>query len=365
MKDQTRFAVLGSGHGACAFCGQIAGRGLPAAMWEPLEATDDYQLLKKKRRMRLDGDIQVEGVLDLVSMDIEAVMAGAGVILVVVPSFAHEPIFEKMIPHLKDGQHVVIVPGNFGGYRLKKMLAEAGATQAVSISETASLPYACRRQGHDRVAVYKKKLCMKLASSPKSDNQQVLSILNHLFQDHLCFQAAHNLLEVDCDNVNYTLHPFPVLLSYAEIEKHPGSFRHYMDGVTPLVSEQMMRMDEERLAIGRRLGLELMDTMAQLKMYYGDNETRTIYEYVNSPESPYRDIVGHHVQSRYLTEDVPGLVVPVLHLARKAGLQAPLAELVVKLTSALHARDYFRTGTTLETLGLEGLDPQQIVALGS
>ena len=365
MLESRRFAVLGSGHGACAFCGQITGRGWPVAMWEPLEATADYQRLAAEKRMRLTGDIQVEGRLDLVTMDIEQAMRQAAVLVVVVPSFAHEPIFQKMIPHLQDGQHIVIVPGNFGGYRLKTMMSRAGVHRAVTISETASLPYACRRQSHDCVAVYKKKQQMKLATSPKQDNPSVVQLMNELFEGHVSFRPADSLLEVDCDNVNYTLHPFPALLSYAEIEKHPETFRHYMDGVTPLVSEQMMRMDEERLDIGRHLGIELMDALSQLKMYYGHNATRTIHEYVNSPESPYVDIAGHHVKSRYLTEDVPGLIVPVLHLARRAGIQAPLAEVVVKLSSALHDVDYFQAGTTLDKLGLEGMTPERIVDLGS
>ena len=97
---------------------------------------------------------------------------------------------------------------------------------------------------------------------------------------------------MDFDNVNYTLHPMPVLLNYGEIEKNPKTFRHYMDGITPLVSEKMMQMDSERLAAGKKLGLELMPIMDQLKMYYGHNSTETIYEYANSPESPYKDIVA-------------------------------------------------------------------------
>lgn len=96
-------------------------------------------------------------------------------------------------------------------------------------------------------------------------------------------------------NVNFTLHPLPVLLNYGEIEKNPKTFRHYMDGITPLISEQMHRMDEERVAAGKSVGFTLTPTLEMLKTYYtcyGMNATKTIYEYVNRPETPYADLVG-------------------------------------------------------------------------
>ena len=123
-------------------------------------------------------------------------------------------------------------------------------------------------------------------------------------------------------------------------------------------------MDEERLAIGKALGLDLMSTMDQLMMYYGRNESSTYYEYVNSAESPYKDIVGHHVRSRYITEDVPGLHTPAIELARLAGVEAPIAGLCVQLSSMLHGVDYSSEGTTLEKLGLGGKTVAEIVAMG-
>jgi opine dehydrogenase len=138
-----------------------------------------------------------------------------------------------------------------------------------------------------------------------------------------------------------------------------------MDGITPLISEKMMDMDEERLAIGKAFSLQLTSTMAQLKMYYGQNDTETYYEYSNSDESPYKDVIGHNVRSRYLTEDVPGLNVPALQLAKKAAVETPIIELTIRLSSWLHGVDYVSTGTTLEKLGIAEKTPAEIIAMTS
>lgn len=365
MESNLNFAVLGSGHGGRAICGQIAEKGYSVVMYEPLEETKDYLRIKIEKEMFLDGDLTAGGKLAGATMDIKEAVKDADVILIVVPSFAHKTIFEKLAPNLKDGQHVIIVPGNYGGLLLKKMISDRGIKQEITISETASLPYACRIIKHNTVMIYKKKSRLKIASSPSRNNPEAINIMNDIFSSYVEYFPAENLLEADLENPNQTLHSLPVLLNYGDIEKNPETFRHYMDGITPLISEKMMQMDEERLAIGNAFVLKLMPVMEQLKMYYGQNDAKTYYEYVNSPESPYKDIVGHNVRSRYLTEDVPGLNVPALHLAKKVDVETPLIELTVRLTSELHDVNYFSKGTTLEKLGIADKTPEEIVALAS
>ena len=103
--------------------------------------------------------------------------------------------------------------------------------------------------------------------------------------------------------------------------------------------------------------------MEHFKMYYGQKDAKTYYGCGNSPESSYKDVIGHDVRSRYLTEDVPGLNVTALQLAEKAAVETPIIELTVRLTSWLHGVDYVSTGTNLEKLGIADKTIEEIVAL--
>lgn len=360
--DRT-FAVLGSGNGGRAFCGQIAAKGYSVTLYEPLEETDDYKKLTNDPQIFLQGDIEAGGKLHLVTMDIEAAVASSDVVFVVVPAFAHNSIFERMIPRLRDGQIVVIVPGNYGCFKLKKMMREAGVNKNITIAETSSLPYACRISSYGVVTIHKRKRYLKLAASPVKDAQSVLDIMNDIFDGYVQFIPAKNVLETDLDNLNYVMHPLPVLLNYGEIEKRPETFRHYMDGLTPIISEKMMQMDQERLATGQFYGVDLMPCLDQLKLFYGNNDAQGFYDFINSPECPYRDIVGHYVKSRYLTEDIPCVLVPGMQLANKAGIEIPYTELSVRLASELHDTDYVANGTNLEKLGIADCSKEEILEL--
>lgn len=90
-----KFAVLGSGNGARAWCAQIAAKNYPVIMWEPLEETEDFKKIREEKKMFLEGDINVGGKLLGATMNIAEAVKDANFILVVVPAFAHEPIFKR------------------------------------------------------------------------------------------------------------------------------------------------------------------------------------------------------------------------------------------------------------------------------
>ena len=71
-----KFAVLGSGNGARAWCAQIAAKKLPVVMWEPLEETEDFKKIRDEKEMFLEGDMVLGGKLAGATMDIREAMDG-------------------------------------------------------------------------------------------------------------------------------------------------------------------------------------------------------------------------------------------------------------------------------------------------
>ena len=157
MKKDCRFAVLGCGNGGMALASFIASKGYGVNIFEGLAPSEAFLKLGREKELFLEGNITSRGVINGATNDINRAVDDAEVILVVVPAFAHEAIFAKLIPHLKDGHKVIIIPGNFGTLLLRKMMAENGVKRDISISELASLPYACRTVSYNTVDIYKQK----------------------------------------------------------------------------------------------------------------------------------------------------------------------------------------------------------------
>ena len=70
---------------------------------------------------------------DMVTDDMAKAVDGVKLILVCIPSVAHEAFFEQLAPLLKDGQIVHIIPDNYGSLRLRKKLRETGSRAKVII----------------------------------------------------------------------------------------------------------------------------------------------------------------------------------------------------------------------------------------
>jgi len=358
MKSDYRFAVLGCGNGGMALAGAIASKGYAVNVFDALPPTEGFLKFANEKEIFLEGSVNSRGIVNTVTNDMKTAVGDAEVIIIVVPAFAHEVIFEKLIPHLKDGHKIIVIPGNFGSLLLRKMMAANGTERDISISECASLPYACRKVSYNTVEIYKQKNKLKLATWPTGVNGEIINILNQIAG---IFFPGNNVLEASMDNINCVLHPLPVLLNIGAIERDSKNFRHYIDGISPLISEKIHDMDNERLEIGKCYSLNLIPVLAQLKMYYGENDSRNVLEYVNSDQSPYKNLYGQNVNGRYLTEDIPYLVTPTMLLGEKALMDTPLFDICIHLASQLHNTNYLKNGTNLKKLGIDHMSCDQLL----
>ncbi len=354
-----KVAVLGCGNGGKAVAAELAYNGAQVRIYEAIP-NDDFRKLQQSREIKLKGAVELKATIHMVTEDLGKAVRGSTMIVVVLPSFAHEEVFKNLIPYLEEGQHVVVIPGNYATFLMRRLMKELGVTVGVTLSETVSLPYACRATSFDTVQIYKKKLRMKLATWPVAMNGEILNRMNAILE---IFIPGINVLEIAMDNPNFIVHPIPTLLNVASIEKNPKGWRHYIDGISPTVSIALHEMDQERIMIGKAFGLDLSDTLSALKTFYGDNEAESIYEYVNSDQSPYKEIFGQDVFGRYVSEDLPYLAVPAQSLARIAGVKTPWIDLIIRLGSLIHHRDYQKKGYNEAHLGIDDMSLEEIKAL--
>lgn len=355
MKPQV--AVLGAGNGAHAFAGDLAHRGYAVRLYNKF--AHEITHLQAAGGVALEGVIQGAGQLELVTTDIAPVVAKADLILVVVPATAHVFMAEACAPHLRDGQVIVLNPGRTGGaLEFRSVLRSLGVKAHVLIAEAQTLLYTCRISGPARVRISSIKRQVTLAALPASDTVEVLERLQPLYPQ---FVAAADVMETSLDNIGAVFHPAGLVLSTARVEAGQP-FEFYRD-MTPGVVRFMEAIDAERLAVADAFGVRAISACEWLARSYEGIQGDTLYERIQSNAAYHGIPAPRTLDSRYVLEDVPTGLVPIVALGRVASVPMPASSGLVNVCCGLYRCDFWQEGRNAERLGVAGLNIAQAKAL--
>ena len=351
MSTNTRYTVIGAGHGGKAMAAHLALMGFPVTLYN--RTSDNVAAIKARNAIQLnsyEGGPHGLAQLALVTSDMAEALESAEIIMVVVPSSAHADVARAVSPHLHDGQIVVLNPGRTGGaMEFAKVLSDEGCTADVNLAEAETFIYASRSDGPAEARIFRIKDAVPLAALPATRTKKVLDALEPAYPQ---FIDGENVLHTGLNNMGAVFHPALTLLNAGRIESTLGEFQFYIDGVTPAVGRVLEVLDRERVTVAAALGLRARTGLEWLKMAYdatGQDLTEAIH---NQPG--YRGIMAprtmHH---RYLFEDVPMSLVPMVALGQRYGVSVSGMDSIIRLACFVHRTDYWRQGRTLDKMGIE------------
>lgn len=350
-----KYAVLGAGNGGQAISAWLSMQGHEVFLYEIVEERVDA--LSKRKEIRLQGAIEGLGHISNVTNDIHSAVRGADVIMVVTTANAHAAVASDLASDLVDGQLVLLNPGRTGGaLEFKRTLNACGCKARVYVAEAQTLIYAARLVEDGVVNIIGVKDKVLLSAVPATDTQYVLDKVS---PDFPMFSAAKNVLRTSLENIGAMFHPCVLLFNAATIERN-DVFWFYRD-MTPQIAEFIERFDNERLAVGRAYGIELLSVSEWISYAYPGTPGDTLCEKMkNNPA--YHDIKSPStIFTRQLTEDIPTGVLPIMELGEVAGVEVPLLKSMVSICGNLLGIDFRKKGRTLEHLGLAGKTKEEII----
>ena len=151
-------------------------------------------------------------------------------------------------------------------------------------------------------------------------------------------QMEKSVLTTSLSNIGMLFHPFPALMNLARIECG-DTYHHYKEGITPLVANVIEKLDEERLALAKAFGIEIPSAFEWLDIVYS-SQGDSLYLRLQAT-SQYDDILSPtDITTRYIYEDIPTGIVPMLELAKLAGTAHKHMELVLELANSLYYIDF-------------------------
>ncbi len=351
-----RVAILGAGNGGCAAAVDLGGRGYEVRLWNRHE--------ERLAPFRAAGGIEYAGALgeglrsvETVTTDIAAAMDGADLVLIMVPTHAHEAMARAVAPHLVPGQVLMVSPGHTL-LLVPQTLQRCGIAEPVTC-ETGTLPYICRMDGPSRVRITQPSRHQAFAAFPARETARLAALVEPLFP---MIQPVGSVLETVFPYTNAIHHPPALLCNAGRVESTGGDFYHYYDGITPSVGRLIDRLDAERLVVARALGCDPAPLPEHfLRMGYTTEEAHVsglAYEVFHQSEADRRIRAPSTLDHRFFTEDVPYGLVPLSELGRLAGVPTPMIDAMIEICSALMSRDFRAEGLTLERAGLANTTPE-------
>jgi len=354
-KKQARFAVLGAGHGGLAMAGHLAVMGFKVNLWN--RSPERIEHVRLRGGIEVEGEVEGFGVPALATSDISRAVRGADIIMIVVPAHAHAELADRLSTHLQSGQFVVLNPGRTGGaLEFSHILKKKKCKAKVVIAETQSLIYISRHLEPTRAHIFQIKNEVPLAALPVHRTPDVLDALHSAFPQ---FVAGDNVLKTSLDNIGAIFHPAVTLLNAARIESTHGDFEYYLEGTTPAVAQVLAKLDEERIAVATALGIHAH--RAKEWLYEAYNSTgSTLYEAIQSTPG-YKGVrAPASIRHRYIFEDVPMSLVPIASLGDHLKVPVPTIKAVIHLASLMTGQDFWKTGRTIERMGLSNLSVRDI-----
>ena len=353
----TRVTVLGAGNTGFSLAASLALAGHEVLLWEHPDYASSLAPIKDSLTIQLDEAGRTRPArLSAVTTDTRQALAWSDVLLCSVPSYAHAAFAAQLAPHLRPGYLLALLPGNLGSLAVATELGRAGIT-GVTIAESDTAPYVCRKSGPDRAVIWGTVPALGLGVYPADRTAGTLAILSAFFPGA---KSYPNVLAAGLSALNPVVHPAGVLLNAGRIERSRGEFWFYEEGVTPAVVAAIEAVDRERLAIGAVFGLDLSQVAAGFHRA-GFGPAGDLWSVINGSRMLTALRAPGAIDTRWLTEDVPYGLGTWAALAAIAGVPTPMLDAIITLASAVLGADCRAATRSLADLGIDGMTPAEIV----
>ncbi len=360
----TKFTIIGAGNAGLAMAAHLKQLGGQVCLYDVVEA----QLAPI---MENGNVISVSGVsftgdykIDQVTLNLAEAVEGADLIICVTPAHTHKFVARDLAAHLVSGQVLLLHPGRTGGVlEVRHILRREDCQADVLVMEAQTLLYASRKKDAS-VNIFGLKQQVLCAGLPDEQTRRFFDLMDPLIPQ---FMPAESIWHTSLHNIGMLFHPTPTLLNLGRMESGQP-FEYYTGGFSPSIAAFVEKLDAERLAVARAMGITLPTVVQWLEDSYGVVGQNLYQALQIAPNykgisAPLLDTIEAKKGLRYVIEDVPTGLVPVSELGKKFGVKTPAIDTIINLADLLFDADFRAKGRNLQQLGLVDLSSEEIIKL--
>jgi opine dehydrogenase len=344
MKKIEHVIVMGGGPAGVAAAAALSRRGFQVALFNLPPFRSTLQPLIDRGGVEIEGSLGEEFVtIPVITTDIQEAMQNAQLILIGVPGYGQHPMVETCLPYLKPGNIILLMPGSCGSLEVAPVIQAAGySLDEVLLGETVTMPQSARFVGESRIRIRLPSL-IRAAAFPGRNTARLVETIG----DTLHLLPKPNVLDPGLNNPNFLIHPAPMLLNYAAVERAEGLLSIMNEGMTDGVLRLMDAVDAEKMALQHALGLDVVPID---DLYRETGSGPHVYREKGEPFG-----IRDKIHDRYTKEDVPYGMVLYSAIGKIMDVPTPLSDGITTILSVVEQTDYWSLGRDAKKLGIDGL----------
>ena len=347
-------AIAGSGAVAFTCACHLASIGHQAMVWAPsgngtAGMGDEVEITS---RGHLNGQFPVK-----VAHNPETLAAASDLVLVAVPAFGQKMVIDTLLPHLRDGQTVVLMSAQMSLERPYLAKAVAASGKSIRVAGLHGPMTRGRRISPTEYAQVAPNRRSFIAAVPVADTAAVIETMQAIFGNY--FHAAPHGLEVAFNGIAGVFHSALALANLTRMESGEEwcGYRHTTDSIGNLAEA----LDAERVAVARALDIGVPDLLTYIGAPAKGRTVPEIFRPLAYEE--YTRNGPREVEHRYIEEEIPFNLVTIETLGAKTGVPTPLISNLITLFGALRRRDYRQRNSMAAALDVAGRTAPELIAL--
>jgi opine dehydrogenase len=309
-----RFAVLGMGKTGHVMAAYLKNQGHDILCWDRSKEKVDTI---NQRGITITGEF--EGTFPVnATTNLQEAVKGREIIIIMTVANGHRPVAELLSGALEEGQRIIILNGNWGAVEFYQVLGEEAKKKNVIISETGGMLFIAKLEEISRCCVLAVKSSVTLGTIPCDRVHHLIGELKDVFPQ---FAAAENVIETSLNSANPIMHVPVTFFNITRIDNQED-YGFYDQGATQKVFQYISKADQERVAVAKAMGVKEESCLDIINSYWV-KKYDTLYEAIKNNES-YLKLKGPITfDHRFITEDVPYGIAPIVRLGDKYGVDTP------------------------------------------
>lgn len=295
--------------------------------------------------VKIEGAVNFDGNISYAN-SIEAATKHADVLICTRGAGGVKSLIEGILPHIESHQTLIFsaelsLSSSYADMKLKSI------GKHIPIISWSTTVVTAQRLSADHVVSGTLRNRIDYAVTNPHHANDSKALLESLFGPR--FHPLPNALSVALSNLNPAIHLANSLANLTRIEK--GERWDNYAGITPAVGRVIEALDVERMVLAERFGFQVRDVFEHYLQTFPGLTPGSVSEMAAQVSERGPTALGpRSIDTRYLTEDIPFGLVPLVWLGEQAGVAMPLHNAGIRLACAYTGRDFFSENTMLPAI---------------